>query len=134
MTLGDIKELKLSGLIYLAALNLTTKGLKSREKICVPVKCHHTASNCRCDYDVILESGLPPVKIYYDVKLSSAEIHSNYGPILSESIPRLMSIIQRLEPSPPFTDEQYELPTHTVAPLTPWDNMWHQFQGKFHGQ
>jgi hypothetical protein len=130
--LGDIKNLKIVGLIYLAALSPDTKGLDNNaEKICVPVKGHHSLPNYGCDYGVILESCLAPVKIYHNVEISSTEVHSNFGPVLNASMPGLMHIIQRLIPTRPYIDERFKPGNDIAPPLSPWDNMRHQFHGKF---
>ena len=136
LPLGDIKKLKLTGLIYLAALHPSTAGLGERKKFCVPVKHHHflkqsTMELSRHDYGIILESDAAPVKIYYDTELSSEDVSSNYGTILNDAIPALVEITQRFIPSAPFVDQRYKVPKDVSPPLSPWDNMRHQFHGKF---
>ena len=59
--LGDIKCLRLVGLIYLTALSPETKGLTINEKmICVPVKCP-LEYGPSCDYGVVLKKAEVPV-------------------------------------------------------------------------
>ena len=128
--LGDIKNLNLSGFIYLVALSSENKGINTCRWFCAPVKCHHT-SRCVCDYGVVLETGSPPVKIYYDVQLSSTDVYSNYGPLVNSSIPGLLKIIDRFIPSSPYSDERYLRPKPTSPPLSAWDNMRNQFHGQF---
>ncbi len=133
LPLGDIKNLTLSGLIYLASLHPETKGLGKKRKLCVPVKYHQSAEQSfhKYDYGVTLESDSAPAKIYYDVKLRSDDVHSNYGPILNQAIPALVQITQRFIPSPPFIDQRFDVRQDSPPPLTAWDNMRHQFHGKF---
>lgn len=129
--LGDIKCLNLTGLLYLTALSPDNKGINyDGQSFCAPVKCHHK-SQCKCDFGVILEKGFPAPKIYYDVQLSSASVHSNYGPLMNVSLPGLMNIIQRFTPSAPYTDERFKPLNNTTPPLSPWDNMRNQFHGQF---
>ena len=77
--------------------------------------------------------------IFLFLSSHSASIFINFSfpymhqgvPIWSESMPMWMSIMQCLQPSPAFIDNQYELSKCTVEPLAPWDDMCHQLHGKF---
>ena len=105
--LGDIKNLKLAGLIHIAGVSPNTEGLvNNKNKLCVPVNCPHilepplAQSDCSYDFGVIIEAGIVPPKIYYDIHLSSDEVHSTYGFILNIAIPGFMNTIQRFIPAP----------------------------------
>jgi len=130
--LGDITNLQIKGLIYLAPLNPDMEIFISGRRFCVPVKCHHASDGeCGCDYAANLSSRNVPVKIYYDLNLTSDRVHSTYGDILMSSIPRLLNIIQCLIPKPPFVDSRHVPATDKSPSLEWWDNMRFQFHGQF---
>jgi len=126
--LGVIKNCKIKGFIHFAALDPRTKGLKEKQTICIPVKCHHALSNndfCGCLYGIEKTSSGVPVKIYMDIIISCKEVHSTYGSVVGTGVPKLMEIIKRLIP---VTPEGPLLPT-TSEPLSWWDNLRYQFHG-----
>ena len=137
--LGDITNLKIEGLLYLASLSPEMKYFKDGHQFCIPVKCHHPNSSvaesrtmaCGCDYAMTMFSRDIPVKIYYDLNLTSDCVHSTYGDILQPSIERLMNIIQRLIPKPPLIDPREPTKSMKDPSLTWWDNLRYQFHGPF---
>ena len=141
--LGDIKGWKIEGLIFLASLNPEMKNLIAGRKFCIPVKCHHNCSSevptqnqansirCNCDYAMTMSSSNIPPKIYYDLNVTSDNVHSTFGDIVQPSISGLMKIIQRLIPKPPLVDPRAPPRDNTSPPLTWWDNLRHQWHGQF---
>jgi len=137
--LGDITNWQITGLIYLASLSPGMGNLINGKHYCVPVKCHHANSMayetndipCRCDYAMNLYSRKIPVKIYFDLSITSDQVHSTYGDILMLSIPGLMKVINRLIPKPPITDSRDNTEEVAPPPLDWWDNLRYQFHGKF---
>ena len=137
--LGDITNWQITGLIYLTSLSPDMSNLVDGENYCVPMKCHHSNSMafetsaipCRCDYAMNLYSTNIPVKIYYDLNITSDQVHSTFGHILMPSIPRLMRVIDRLIPKPPIIDPRDDAEEVRPPPLDWWDNLRYQFHGKF---
>lgn len=129
--LGDITNWQIKGLLYLAPLSPKMKYFIDGRKTCIPVKCHHLGSDCGCDYAVSKFSRGIPVKIYYDLNLTSDYLHSTYGDIIQPSIEGLMDIIKRLIPKPPLNDPRDPAKISSDPDLTWWDNLRFQFHGAF---
>ena len=107
----------INGILYLATLSPNTPGVQGGNINTSLLLCHHNHYS-RC-YGVSLHSSGLPVKIYTNSQVKCAGMNLTFGPVLNDSISRLMECIQRL--LPPAKEASGDVVA--TKRVTWWDNL-----------
>ena len=128
--LGMIREWKWDGNLYLTELSPDTPNLAQGTHFFTTFGCFHSAASQSvqkhkfydfCRYKVQLHSRDVPTKVYYEGSMRMKLMSVSYGPVLKDSVQRLLHIFQRL---------QMPKRGKTSPPLGWWDNLRFMFHGK----